>query len=279
MAKALEKRERVYLVLINTPQEVVIAGEPFACKELIEELQCESHEIPVTDVVHCPPVQSEYEEIKKVHTNKVVDKPKVDFFSAADYTTTKLDSEILADNIARFYGRTVDFSKLVEEVYRSGARIFIDMGPRSSCARWISENLGNRPHLSLGINRKGMDDRQMILRTLASLVSHKVPVKLDSLFPKPEERPTKQLRQTITLGGEPIQSIQNQFEKGYFSSSKSNDLEPPKVSLPSPSQVESTAAAVFPVSATANESMNFDPANTPGTVSYTHLTLPTKRIV
>ena len=265
VAKALEKRERVYLVLINTPQEVVIAGEPSACKELIEELKCESHEIPVTDVVHCPPVQSEYEEIKKVHTNKVVDKPKVDFFSAADYTTTSLDSEILADNIARFYGRTVDFSKLVEEVYRSGARIFIDMGPRSSCARWISENLGDRPHLSLGINRKGMDDRQMILRTLASLVSHKVPVKLDSLFPKPEEKPAKQLRQTITLGGEPIQSIQNQFEKGYFSSSKSNDLEPLKVSLPSPSQVESTSAAVFPVSATANESMNFDYANTPGT--------------
>ncbi|MEC7215328.1 MAG: hypothetical protein VXW26_13035, partial [SAR324 cluster bacterium] len=38
VAKALEKRERVYLVLINTPQEVVIAGEPSACKELIEEL-------------------------------------------------------------------------------------------------------------------------------------------------------------------------------------------------------------------------------------------------
>ncbi|MEC7087406.1 MAG: 3-hydroxyacyl-[acyl-carrier-protein] dehydratase FabA, partial [SAR324 cluster bacterium] len=150
-------------------------------------------------------------------------------------------------------------------MYRSGARIFIDMGPRSSCARWVSENLGDRPHLSLGINRKGMDDRQMILRTLASLVSHKVPVKLDSLFPKPEERPTKQLRQTITLGGEPIQSIQNQFEKGHFSSSKSNDFEPPKISLPSPSQVESTSATVFPVSTAANESMNFDHANTPGT--------------
>ena len=90
-----------------------------------------------------------------------------------------------------------------------------------------------------------------------------VPVKLDSLFPKPEEKPAKQLRQTITLGGEPIQSIQNQFEKGHFSSSKSSDFEPPKVSLPSPSQVEPSTAAVFPVEAAANESMNFDPANTP----------------
>lgn len=259
--KALNQRDRVYLVLINTPKEVVIAGEPRTCQSLIDELQCESHQIPVTDVVHCAPVQSEYEEIKKVHTNLVVDRPDIDFYSAADYTTTELDSEILADNIARYYGRTVDFSKLVEEVYRSGARIFIDMGPRSSCARWISENLENRRHLSLGVNRRGMDDRQMILRTLASLVSHRVPVKLESLFPKPEEAPARQLMQTITLGGEPIQSVQNKFEKDYFSTDKKSDGQPSEVSLDPPADAELPSPSVLYEPVVMNQTMELGTGN------------------
>ena len=259
--KALNQRDRVYLVLINTPKEVVIAGEPRTCQSLIDELQCESHQIPVTDVVHCAPVQSEYEEIKKVHTNLVVDRPDIDFYSAADYTTTELDSEILADNIARYYGRTVDFSKLVEEVFRSGARIFIDMGPRSSCARWISENLENRRHLSLGVNRRGMDDRQMILRTLASLVSHRVPVKLESLFPKPEEAPARQLMQTITLGGEPIQSVQNKFEKDYFSTDKKSDGQPSEVSLDPPADAELPSPSVLYEPVVMNQTMELGTGN------------------
>ncbi|MDP6330604.1 MAG: PfaB family protein, partial [SAR324 cluster bacterium] len=259
--KALNQRDRVYLVLINTPKEVVIAGEPRTCQSLIDELQCESHQIPVTDVVHCAPVQSEYEEIKKVHTNLVVDRPDIDFYSAANYTTTELDSEILADNIARYYGRTVDFSKLVEEVYRSGARIFIDMGPRSSCARWISENLENRRHLSLGVNRRGMDDRQMILRTLASLVSHRVPVKLESLFPKPEEAPARQLMQTITLGGEPIQSVQNKFEKDYFSTDKKSDGQPSEVSLDPPADAELPSPSVLYEPVVMNQTMELGTGN------------------
>ena len=44
--------------------------------------------------------------------------------------------------------------------------------------------------------------------------AYRVPVKLESLFPKPEEAPARQLMQTITLGGESIQSVQNKFKKG-----------------------------------------------------------------
>ena len=88
----LQKHKRVYLVLINSPMEAVIAGEPSACEAFIRKLRCESRQIPVTDVVHCEPVQSEYEEIKKVHTNKVVGRPNIKFYSAADYAVTDLES-------------------------------------------------------------------------------------------------------------------------------------------------------------------------------------------
>ncbi len=206
----VEKEEHVYLILINTPEEVVIAGEPPACERVIRKLGCPVFPIPVTDVVHCEPVKKEYEEIKRVHTENVVERPEIDFYSAIDYEISKLDSKILAHNIATIYGKTVDFSRLIEKVYADGARIFVDLGPRTTCSKWISKTLTKRSHLSISVNRKGTDNREMILKALSSLISHRVPVNVKALFPCPRIQLTKQLLQNIKLGGIQVQEV---FEK------------------------------------------------------------------
>ena len=205
--QAIEKEPHVYLILINTPEEVVIAGEPVACERVIQNLGQTIYPIPVTDVVHCEPVKTEYEEIRRIHTDKVIECPDIDFYSAIDYDVSKLDSETLGHNIATIYGKTVDYSRLVEKVYEDGARIFVDLGPRTTCSKWISKTLDQRPHLSISVNRKGTDNRAMILQTLSSLISHRVPVNLEALFPPVPVQPAKQLLQTIRLGGAPIQQV------------------------------------------------------------------------
>jgi Polyketide synthase modules and related proteins len=203
----VDMEPHVYLILINTPRESVIAGEPAACLRIIEILGEKPTPIPVTDVVHCDPVKTEYEEIKRVHTDKVIECPDIDFYSAIDYEISKLDSETLANNIATIYGKTVDYTRLINKVYQDGARIFVDLGPRTTCSKWISETLGDKPNLSISINRKGTDNRLMILQALSSLISHRVSVNLDPLFPDVPKQPEKQLMQTINLGGKNIQQI------------------------------------------------------------------------
>ena len=49
--KEIENEAHVYLILINTPEEVVIAGEPTACQRVIQKLARPVHPIPVTDAV------------------------------------------------------------------------------------------------------------------------------------------------------------------------------------------------------------------------------------
>ena len=203
----VDMEPHAYLILINTPRESVIAGEPAACLRIIEILGEKPTPIPVTDVVHCDPVKTEYEEIKRVHTDKVIECPDIDFYSAIDYEISKLDSETLANNIATIYGKTVDYTRLINKVYQDGARIFVDLGPRTTCSKWISETLGDKPNLSISINRKGTDNRLMILQALSSLISHRVSVNLDPLFPDVPTQPEKQLMQTINLGGKNIQQI------------------------------------------------------------------------
>ncbi len=48
--KLVDKEAYVYLILINTPEEVVIAGEPSACERVIKKLKSPIHPIPVTEI-------------------------------------------------------------------------------------------------------------------------------------------------------------------------------------------------------------------------------------
>ena len=64
----LAEENRVYLTQINTPQEVVIAGEPKACERVIEKLGCNAFRAPFDHVIHCQPMASEHYEIANFHT-------------------------------------------------------------------------------------------------------------------------------------------------------------------------------------------------------------------
>ena len=102
---------------------VVLPGLGRGCVGVIQNLGQTIYPIPVTDVVHCEPVKTEYEEIRRIHTDKVIECPDIDFYSAIDYEVSKLDSKTLEHNVATIYGKTVDYSRLIEKVYADEARI------------------------------------------------------------------------------------------------------------------------------------------------------------
>src|SRR5207247_4664262 len=58
--------ERVYLTIVNAPEEVVIAGDPAACSELARRVGGESIAAPFGQVLHCRPVRSEQGELERV---------------------------------------------------------------------------------------------------------------------------------------------------------------------------------------------------------------------
>ena len=58
--ECLKNENRVYLTQINTPEEVLIAGEPAACQRVIKTLGCNAFPAPFDHVIHCQAMQSEY---------------------------------------------------------------------------------------------------------------------------------------------------------------------------------------------------------------------------
>ncbi|MBN3880768.1 PfaB family protein [Nostoc sp. JL23] len=204
--ECLKQENRVYLTQINTPEEVLIAGEDAACKRVIQTLNCNFFPAPFDHVIHCEAMRSQYEEIKKVNSLPSQTLPGIVFYSAADYQPIVLESDTIAHNIAKGLCQELDFPQLVNRVYGDGVRIFLEAGAGSVCSRWIDKILGNKEHITVSLNRRGMDDHASMVKALAKLLSHQVNVDLSPLYSKAQDtaNSNKATLRTVTLGGKAI---------------------------------------------------------------------------
>ncbi|MFW5771774.1 MAG: beta-ketoacyl synthase N-terminal-like domain-containing protein [Phototrophicaceae bacterium] len=201
---AVEQEPRVYLTHINTPNEVMIAGDPTGCQRVLDAVGSESMKAPFTVAIHNDAMMGEYGEFYRLHDLPVHDVPGVQFYSAADYAPVRVARSVIAASIARMACKPVDFARLIRQVYAGGARVFIELGPRSTCARWIDETLGNQPHLAVSIDQMGVDARTSVLRMLAQLIAHRTPLNLDALYNPPTAQPERSLVRRVRLGGEDV---------------------------------------------------------------------------
>jgi PfaB family protein len=161
---------------------VVIAGDPAACRRVIEGLKCSSLRAPFNYVLHCKAMESEYQALYDLHYWPVRQAKQVTMYSAADDQPFDLSEAGIARAVAHDLCTRLDFPRLIETVYAEGARIFIELGAGGNCAKWVEDSLRGRPCLSISANRKGVDDATAILRVLARLASHQAALDLSPLF-------------------------------------------------------------------------------------------------
>ncbi|MGA2503442.1 MAG: PfaB family protein [Anaerolineales bacterium] len=180
--EALVGETRVYLTHVNTPRQVVIGGDPDRCRRVISKLKCKSLQAPFNYAIHCEPIHSEYEKLIELHSVPVSNQPNMTLYSAATYQPMPIDRQKIAKQIAQELCHCLDFPRLIQLAYNDGARIFIELGAGSNCARWVNETLEGQAHAAFSINRKGVDDHTSILRLMARMVSHRVPVNLNLLY-------------------------------------------------------------------------------------------------
>jgi PfaB family protein len=180
--EAIRQESRVYLTHINTPRQVVIGGDPQACQRVVTALKSSSLQAPFDYALHCEVMRSEYSALADMHDWPVENRPQLQMFSAADYGPVNIDRGEISQKIAHMLTTPLDFPRLIQTVYNSGARVFIEAGAGSNCARWIDETLKSSPHLSLSLNRRGTDDYTTLVRTLARLFSHRVPANMERLY-------------------------------------------------------------------------------------------------
>jgi PfaB family protein len=179
---AMRGEPRVYLTHINTPRQVVIGGDPESCQRVIQSLHSAHLQAPFNHALHNEAMRSEMDALIDLHRSPVVTIPKAKLYSAADYQPLDIEEQAVAHKIGHMLCTHLDFPRLVEQVYASGARIFVELGAGSNCSKWVDECLQGKTHASIGINRRGVDDLTSIVRVLAKLCAHRTKVDLSPLF-------------------------------------------------------------------------------------------------
>ncbi|WP_055494969.1 type I polyketide synthase [Streptomyces sp. TP-A0356] len=180
---ALARYDRVFLTHVNTPGELVIAGDPAQCRALIEELGCPAARSPVGVVMHCPVVDAELDGLAGLNDYPTGSIGGLELFSAYDYQQLPgLDRKRIARRIAHTLRSTIDFPRLIRTAYDHGYRYFLEVGPGATCSRWVRETLVEQAHVAVCVDRRGVPATRSIAQMAARLVGHGLPVDLAALL-------------------------------------------------------------------------------------------------
>ncbi len=186
---AIKPEKNVFLCNINTPGEVVIAGDRNGCNRALERIGASvASPVPIPVTMHCEATRGEYDNLVAIHDLTVIPQPGIDFFSSAYCRPIDFAKESPAHTTAEAYCRVADFPRLVRNIYATGPKIFLELGGRRNCCTWIEKILKDRPHSAIPCDLKGQPSEVSILRALARLVSNGVPVDLRALYSVVESR-------------------------------------------------------------------------------------------
>jgi PfaB family protein len=183
--RALEGIPRGYLLIVNTPDECVIGGDADGVRQVVERLACRFFPLQGVTTVHCDVAREVAVPYRQLHLFPTTPPPGIRFYSGARSAAYEVNRESAADSILAQAVEGINFPATIEQAYNDGARLFLEMGPGSSCSRMISRILENRPHLARSICHQGQDPTSGLLRLLAQLVAERVPMDLSPLFATP----------------------------------------------------------------------------------------------
>ncbi|HEX3147859.1 MAG TPA: beta-ketoacyl synthase N-terminal-like domain-containing protein [Gemmataceae bacterium] len=196
---AIKPTDRVYLQIINTADDCVIGGEPSAVESIVRAVGGSLVEVRGVSTAHCEVVEPVREAYRELHRLPTYSPAGVRYYSGAWGRAYELNEESAADAITSAALDTIDFPRVVNAAYADGARIFIEIGPGSSCTRMIDAILVDKPHMARAACVPRQDAVSVFLRLLANLHAEGVPVDLSILYDHPEPAEATIAGPTITL--------------------------------------------------------------------------------
>jgi 3-hydroxymyristoyl/3-hydroxydecanoyl-(acyl carrier protein) dehydratase/malonyl CoA-acyl carrier protein transacylase len=193
---ALAGLSRVYLLIVNTPDECVIGGETESVARLVSALGCRFFPLQGVTTVHCAVAEQVAGPYHDLHLFPTEAPSEVVYYSGVKGGAYEVNRESAAASILGQALHGLNYPAVIEAAYQNGVRLFLEMGPGGSCSRMIGRILGERPHLARSACQAGHDPISALLRLLASLIAERVPVDLAPLFDAPPSKP-----ETLNISG------------------------------------------------------------------------------
>lgn len=219
---------RAYLAIIQG-DTCVIAGCETSCKALLATLGKRGIAANRVTAMHTAPAMLVHGQVQDFYTQALKPealKPKaleaaaqdlpIRFISAAQTAPVTVDSHSIGRAIADTFCSPLDFSALIQNATEQGARLFVEVGADRQTSTLIDkishahagqstgqhQSTANEATAAIACNAKGADAITSLLKCLAQLISHRVPLSLAPLI-QPLSANAAHLSSAVSPKGEP----------------------------------------------------------------------------
>jgi acyl transferase domain-containing protein/NAD(P)H-dependent flavin oxidoreductase YrpB (nitropropane dioxygenase family)/NAD(P)-dependent dehydrogenase (short-subunit alcohol dehydrogenase family)/acyl carrier protein len=185
VATVLEGLDGVTCANINAPKQTVISGGQQAIDQATARLSSRgiaARPLPVACAFHSPLVVGAREQLAEVLAATAFRSPAIPVYSNTTAGIYPDDPGQMVGLLADHLVKPVEFVQQIDAMYRDGARIFVEVGPKAILSGLTDQILAERPHLAVPTDREGRPGLQQLQLTLARLWAEGVSVAPERLF-------------------------------------------------------------------------------------------------
>ena len=183
---AASKYDSIFIWIIGSVEDVIVAGEKAACLRLINELGCMATEMGDPLYIHTPIMEAYRQDIRQglLDSGMYFDVDDLPFKLFSTYYLKYMTSqpEMLADNMTELIVGEVDYSKAVQALYDEGGRVFIDLSTMQLCGGWARVTLKNRPDASVMSIYSGKDGAADLLSFAVTMLAGNVKFDFSKIY-------------------------------------------------------------------------------------------------
>jgi acyl transferase domain-containing protein/3-hydroxymyristoyl/3-hydroxydecanoyl-(acyl carrier protein) dehydratase len=147
--EALGDEPRASILIVNSPDEVVVGGQAQAVDRLLAKLHCRKLPVGIVSTMHSPLANSVRDAYLNLHSLPVFDPWPMRLYSAHFGRTYRPTTELAAEAITGLSANMIDFQSLIRTASDDGIRTFVEIGPGGSCSRMIARILTGQPHRTI----------------------------------------------------------------------------------------------------------------------------------
>lgn len=142
----------------NAPSQSIISGSRAAvaaASARLAQAGLEATPIPVAAAFHSPLVRPAQQALADLIERTPFELPAVPVYSNTTARAHAADVGRIRRQMAEHLVRPVEFVSQVEAMHADGARVFVEIGPKTVLTKLVGRILGDKPHLAIALDEGG----------------------------------------------------------------------------------------------------------------------------
>jgi len=177
-------QQEVFVAMCNCPHQCVAVGKKEDMLQLEQELSKKSilfEKLPFTRPYHTKLFAPLLKNLDAMFDGVEFREGKTPVYSCSRAALFPKEPQEIRRLAVAHWAEPVEFTKMIEQMYADGARIFVEVGPRGNLTSFVADILHNKPHLAIAANKEKRSGITQLHHLLAQLIAQGVPLDLTEL--------------------------------------------------------------------------------------------------